>query len=104
MTWVKLEKGDDWEAVYYALPGERLKGGCASASNGVNLYRRTYSVRFPDGHIEQCLLKTRSHTERDFGHGYTRDIKTETVWAVVNFHGVELWVEVSEVELCKEEL
>ena len=105
MTWVKLEKGDDWGSVYYALPGERLKGGGACVSNGVKLrFGDQYSVRFPDGYVGSCYMGTMAQSGSVSDHGHSYAVASKRFGVFVNFHGIALWVEVNEVELCREEL
>lgn len=103
--WVKLEKGNDWGSTFYALPGVLIRGGTHGASDGVKLDpKRRYSVRFSDGHVVECSLRTMTAQGTVGDHGHTYHFTNERIGAVVEFHGLNLWVEVNEIELLRSEV
>lgn len=96
MGWVQLQRGWDYENDYYVLPGTdtrvKLREG------------RGYTVRFPDGMVMTCELVGRQHEDVDRGHGYTHRTLRVRYGARIEFHGLNLWVEVNEIELLTSEV
>jgi hypothetical protein len=94
--WVRLQKGWDYENDYYALSGTEQRVKLSED--------REYSVRFPDGTVEACLMVGRQYESVDSGHGYTHRTLRINYGARVELHGLNLWVEVTEIELLRSEL
>lgn len=100
MSWVKLEKGNDWGRVYYAPAGKVLtRGGFATTRNGVGFPPRI-RVRFNDGHEETVSTVTKSescHVERD-------TVRYNLYGFTIEYHGVKGWVDFEDVEVASEDL
>jgi hypothetical protein len=103
--WVRLEEGNDWGQIYYALPGKRLIGGMADARRGVKLHQgRVYSIRFPDGKLDRRTMRT-VHTNTSISdHGHSSDVRQTRYGFDVDVYGVVTWIPVNRVELLASEV
>lgn len=94
--WVQLQRGWDYENDYYALPRSERRAKLVEG--------REYIVRFPDGTTMPCELVGRQRESVDHGHGYTHRTLRINYGARIEFHGLNLWVEVNEVEMLRSEV
>jgi hypothetical protein len=103
--WVRLEEGNDWGQIYYALPGKRLIGGMADARRGVTLTDgRLYKVRCPDGSVARRKMCTKRTIERISDHGHYTDVTQTRYGFVIEARGIKTWVEVNAIELLASEV
>jgi len=106
MSWVKLEKGNDWGRVYYALPGKRLTpDGFASIKNGIDFENlNKINIRFPSGK-ESCVSivsKEEHATVGDMGHTYS--VKYNLYGFKANYDEISTWIDLDQVEVWQEDL
>jgi len=101
MTWVKLEVGNNWGALFYTYPGERLNAkGQNDAGNALVLKEGLETaVRFPDDWGAVVRLESKPEPFRYFDMG--RECRGETkrwgfLWEV---HGLPVWIDLESVEV-----
>lgn len=102
--WVQLEEGNDWGAIYYALPGECLRNGTASRKNGVPLLDgQVLSVLFPDGTHARLPLRKRSSSAQIYDHGRSYGVTQERFGFEVENHGLRTWTPLTDVRVHRAE-
>lgn len=97
--WVRLQEGSDWGRVYYALPGKLLANGHASISNGLPLREGSMTIRMPDGTVLHACLQRRVSTDTVSDHGHSYPVEQVRFGFSFQFHGISVWVPITEVEL-----
>lgn len=104
MTWVKLEVGNDWGALFYTYPGERLDSSGTNATRNALELREglDVAIRFPDGWGSVVALVPRVESFRysDMGHEHTGQT---TRWGFeADVHGLKVWVPIESVEVAQQ--
>lgn len=101
-TWTRLEARNDWGTDYFARPGHGLTpAGCHDSrlESVEPLLGTKVPVRFKDGAISEATVVSRhgSYSVSDMGRSSSGSFKT---WQLqVPFHGGDLLLSPSDVEL-----
>lgn len=90
-AWLKLAEHNSWESISYYDKGDASK---ARVSLCVG---QRCAVRFPDGHFEGVELSSRKNTVSVSDHGREYLAESERFGFVALFHGVQVWVPITEV-------
>lgn len=99
--WVKLEVGNSWQEIFYALPGERLSwSGCSDPRDAVLLREgMPIEFRWPDGEVETRALELRRNSSGYSDHGHSHDVTQERYGFTVTSHGAETWLPIELVDV-----
>jgi hypothetical protein len=102
MSYIRLEKRDDWGQVYFSLPGRGLSphGTADKAKYGLRFERgESLRVRWPDGAetVERVVFETQSREIQDMGNRYTSTCDVPGIR--VDVHGIARWVSLAEVQV-----
>jgi hypothetical protein len=105
-TFVRLEAGNDWGHVYFALPGKaKTAHGTCSSSLGLALPPgREVRVRWPDGSesVETIATKSFRVDVGDMGHNYS--FTDERPGFLVTTRGVRNWISIGDVDVAQEDV
>lgn len=99
MSWVRLSEYSDWGVRYLARPGEGLSAnGGASAARAIKL-PPSVRVRWRDGVEEDVRLEKRHFKDVVSDQGSRYEVVSQLPVIVVDHHGHELWVPLTDVEI-----
>ena len=101
MTWEKLEVGNNWGALFYTYPGERLNSsGTNATENELDLRSGiVIAVRFPDdwGSVVELSGRLELFSFQDMGHECSGET---TRWGFeFEVHGLPVWIPIEQVEV-----
>lgn len=98
MTFIKLEKKNNWGSYYYAPQGEALdQNGFADTKRGLPLKAgQTVLVRWPSGKVEAVSLVTRTHREEVSDHGHSNTVTSDLFGFMADVDDLTLWVELDQ--------
>lgn len=99
--WVRLEVGNSWEEIFYALPGERLSAsGYSELRNALDLRAgMVVEFRWPDGEVETGTLTLRRNSAGYVDHGNSHRVTQERFGFTVKSHGAETWLPIELVDV-----
>ncbi len=100
MSYVQLERGNDWGAKYLARPGKRLTStGFADLSLGLKFsVGSSIRIRWPvDGHEETVVCAMEKRHGRWSDHGHEGNTSWEEPGFFVDSHGVRMFVSFESV-------
>lgn len=99
--WVRLKRGDDWGALYYAL--EPLNNrGFAEFARGIKVRAgEGVTVRWPDGTAEKTAIALEPYSTEvhDMGHSY--HVSGHRIGVNLSARGVARFVDIAEVDVEK---
>lgn len=99
MTWMKLQRGNDWGVEYFYRPDRpKSPAGTYSRSSGVDFQDGVkIRVRWPDGSesTERVRRASRRATVHDHGHVY--DVDFELAGIETSSRGISSWVPLDAV-------
>lgn len=105
MTWIKLERGNDWGFQYLAVKA-LTSDGYANARDLRHPFAEGEDVeaRFPDGTVDTMPVKHRTFRNEVSDHGHTNFVRCELPGIEVSHRGLCHWVPLDQVEVSSDSL
>ncbi|AKU97014.1 hypothetical protein AKJ09_03678 [Labilithrix luteola] len=102
MSWVRLERGNDWGSIYFALPGQRLNahGQASAKTQGLPFFEGDeYRVRWPSGEETTESVTFGHYSERVSDHGNSYEVGSMLPGFQLRARGVSWFVPIDAVEV-----
>ena len=104
--WIKLERGNDWGAEYFGLPGKSRSsyGTCSIREFGLKFEEGgKIKIRWPDGKESTETIKHKNMHATVSDHGHETTVNYGLAGFEVKVHGVPSWFPLDVVEIWHED-